>query len=728
MTRQLRRQVVVIQAQQQALRVRKAGLCAGAVLHAAQVFAQVAPEFHFQAVVTLGPRQFRGGLEAQQGGIGGAGLLVHQRKIAQGKGLQAAMADGRANLSSGCQLGARGLGLPQFVVQQAQVAMRVARPLPVTQFAGHLQGGAQMPQGPGLVAAHQRQGAQRPMQPAQPALLARLPGQRKNAVVMRLGLRQPPAVHLEVAQGVTHPQRDLVHITGQRQSGLQLRMCSVGLAVQQVQHRQPAHQQGLQHAVTGLQGQRQALRQVRPGQVVVAHLAFSRTQHGQHAGPLPGRQIAARGQWPGQVQPGAKWTRQAQRGCGIHQRAHSPVGQGLTGCGPINRGCAGLPAGCHQVVDIHTAVGNGLGFAQPRKVAAVAGRRGRAQCRQPFGRVVLHRAQQRKAARVEALHQRLLDQALQHISHPGQRQGRRRPGAEVQNSFTGRQRETAFEHRQLRQRALLGRVEQVPGPVQRGAQRGLAVMAATAAAQQPEAFTNALQLVGRRHHSRTRSGQLNGQRQTVQHLHQARQGRSVGRQQGGAQAGGLHALAEQLLGFGHAQWRQALQPFTVQAQHFAAGHQKAHLGQSAQPRAQAGVGMAGHLLEVVQQQQAFTPPGQRRHQLLHGVAAAQRHVQRLGYGLHHAVQRTGSRQVAEPGAAGVIAQPAAGVAQGQPGLAHAAGAQQGNQAAAFVVGLCQRLQGGVTAHEGIGVGAQVVGQGRNGHPQAVTAHHAVGLG
>ena len=325
---------------------------------------------------------------------------------------------------------------------------------------------------------------------------------------------------------------------------------------------------------------------------------------------------------------------------------------------------------------------------------------------------------------MQAAHQRLFDQRLQHVSHPRRVVER----CQVDHRLGRGQGEAAFEHRQLRQRCAFGGHEQIPRPIQRRAQRRLAIVPAAAAGQQAKAFAHAQHLVGRRHDARARRGEFDGQRQLVEQGHQLRQRGSVCGAQLRLKARGLHALQEHGLRFFGRHRRQHLHLLAGQAQHLAAGDDEARQRQGVQPHSQSGLGAACHLLEVVQHQQAFAARSQCRGELLHGICLAQRQVQRLGDGQRNAVAAARCGQVAEPRAAGVAAQPAAGVALCQTGLADAAHAQQADQPRAVFEASRQRAQCVVAADKGVGLGTQVVRQLVHRQPQAAALEHAVGLG
>ena len=194
--------------------------------------------------------------------------------------------------------------------------------------------------------------------------------------------------------------------------------------------------------------------------------------------------------------------------------------------------------------------------------------------------------------------------------------------------------------------------------------------------QQPEALVHARQHGRRRHHAHPRSGQFDGQRQTIEKLDKLRDGRSVRGCGCKPAPGGSGAVDEQQGRFVHIHRCQRHGLFAGQTEHFARGHQETSVRSAVEPAAQGLLGMASHLLEVVQDDQAPAAAGDGMAELLDRVVGPQWHAQALGHGLHDAFQTPCRRQVAEPCAAGEVAEPGPTEAYGQARLAGASDAKQ----------------------------------------------------
>ena len=417
-----------------------------------------------------------------------------------------------------------------------------------------------------------------------------------------------------------------------------------------------------------------------------------------------------------QVHAGLVRPLQRQRCPGTHQRA---AGQRRR----VGQDCA---AACgDEVVQLDAPVFDRPLRAECRKPGAVAGLRrqqGRraaagvaAVAAQVFVGVGLHAHQQVETFVFQSPHEGFVDQRMHCVHGPG------RMAQVLQSDHTlGRfKREAALEHRQLRERGLVGRGQQVPRPVERGAQCGLAVQPVAGRGQQLEALAHARQHCPRRQAAHPGSGQLDRQRQAVEQAHQRGNCRVIVRAGIEVAFGSGRAAAEQRFGVGRQHWRQRHRLFAGNAQHLARGDQKARLGCTFQPAAQGGLGVAGDLLEIVQDHQAGAAPGDGVAQLGQRVVFAQRHVQALGHGVQQAVGLARRGQVAKPHAARKVTQVGPAEVGGEPGLAAAAYAQQRHQPRARVKAPGQVAQGGAAADKGVALGWQAVADRSHRQPEGV---------
>ena len=151
---------------------------------------------------------------------------------------------------------------------------------------------------------------------------------------------------------------------------------------------------------------------------------------------------------------------------------------------------------------------------------------------QVLGGVDLHADEQVEAAIAAQAHERLVDERVDHVHDPR----RVVDAGEVEHRLGRLEREAALEDRQLGQRRLLGRRQQVPRPVECRAQGRLAVEALAPGREQLEALAHAPQQHARRHHAHPRRGQLDRQRQAVEQGHQRRD-RRVGLRRSGRKSG-----------------------------------------------------------------------------------------------------------------------------------------------------------------------------------------------
>ena len=411
---------------------------------------------------------------------------------------------------------------PSSCSTRPEVAVCIAGPLPVADLARQRQAARVVvarlgPGGPG-----QRDAAQVALQAALPAAVLQRLGQHQRLAVAALGFGQLRLAQVQPAQAVQGhaPGGDVAAGLGDgRCADSSICRASRMAAAAQFEVGDQAHHLGLHATGSPLACARARLdSQVRARTLGVAQ-QLQRTRRAR------GRRPRADG-WPAAPSAATACARstavaersgQAQRGPGIEQGTRRR----------LRRRPGGAPAGNDQVVGLGAAVGAWPAVRPGRRSVASAGARPPAAAPragtgslspdrgQLFAGVVLHAAQQVEAPAVDPRTSDFSTSACTTSRPRGRRRtppGRPRPRP--------REREAALEHRQLRQRRLFGRRQQVPGPVQRGAQRGLAVAAAAAAGQQLEALAHALQQHARRHHARPRRGQFDGQRQAVEQVDQ----------------------------------------------------------------------------------------------------------------------------------------------------------------------------------------------------------------
>ena len=175
--------------------------------------------------------------------------------------------------------------------------------------------------------------------------------------------------------------------------------------------------------------------------------------------------------------PDPEWPAQPQRRPGALQRVRGHIGVASRG---------GPATGHDEIVELGAAVGDRRLLVQAGKVRAVSHFR-REQRRRTASRVASRRAQVLRRILLHAHEQieaivghlpdkRLVHQRLQRIHGPRRVLVR----GQVEDRLHRLEREPALEHRQLRQRGLLGQRQQVPGPIEHRAQRRLPVHAPAA--------------------------------------------------------------------------------------------------------------------------------------------------------------------------------------------------------------------------------------------------------
>jgi len=392
------------------------------------------------------------------------------------------------------------------------------------------------------------------------------------------------------------------------------------------------------------------------------------------------------------------------------------------------------PTRSHQVVDFHAGSRHRALLAEPRKVPAVprlggGERRGAAPREAPFGAQVLRRVLLDAHQHVEPPvarppYEGLVEQRLHRADGPGLIL----VCGEVQHGLGGLHREAALEHRELRQRRLVGQRQQIPRPVEGRAQRRLPVTAPAGRRQQLEPLAHAREKRSRRHHAHSRCGQFDRQRQALEQLHQRIDGRTIlfGRLEVALRR--LRPLHEKHRGVGGRERRQREGLLPHESQHLARGHHEACLCRPLEPSPQRFFGVTRHLLEVVENDQTSAARCDGIAELGDRLFLAQRNGECLGDGVCNAVQASGLRQIAEPDTAGEVSEPAPTEARDQPRLARATDPQHRDETRAGVEAARQFGQGLATAHEGIKLGGQAVLDVPGRQPDVALADHAIALG
>ena len=166
------------------------------------------------------------------------------------------------------------------------------------------------------------------------------------------------------------------------------------------------------------------------------------------------------------------------------------------------------------------------------------------------------------------------------------------------------------------------------------------------------------------------------------------------------------AAHEEFDRLGRHQRRQRKRFLALDAQHLARGDQDARLTGPLEPASDRLLGMARHLLEIIEDHEAVPAPCNGMAELGHRVFVAQRHVEALGDGMHHPAQGAHRGQVAEPDTTRVVAQPEPAEPSGQARLAAAAHAQHRDETGAAFETFGKSAQRVVAADEGIALGRQ----------------------
>ena len=197
------------------------------------------------------------------------------------------------------------------------------------------------------------------------------------------------------------------------------------------------------------------------------------------------------------------------------------------------------------------------------------------------------------------------------------------------------QREAALEHRQLRERGLLGLRQQLPRPVERRAQRGLPLGAPPVVASSLNRSLMRASSVAA-HHPDAGGRQLDRQRQPVEQLDQRLdRGRvgAVGSKSRLADCARCTNSAEASRGASGASGSTARR----RARAPRARDEEARVAGAAEPVAERRLGVTRDLLEVVEHDQAAAATGDGVPELHRRIVLAERHVEGLGHRRRDAV-------------------------------------------------------------------------------------------
>ena len=204
-----------------------------------------------------------------------------------------------------------------------------------------------------------------------------------------------------------------------------------------------------------------------------------------------------------------------------------------------------------------------------------------------------------------ALHsqQRLVSQRLQGVEHVR--------SAQVEHRLRRVEGEAPGEHRRLRQGCALRGVEQRPRPLDRAAHRGLSrARPPSFAAKDVEGRVEALVQAVESEHVESRGGELDGQRQALELLHDGFDSRSrtvVELELRPARAG---SIREELGGDADRQGRDLTSHFTVDPQPLSRGGEQAGLRGVSEQRGDDARGRINHLLDAVENQQRSVTTGE----------------------------------------------------------------------------------------------------------------------
>jgi len=116
-----------------------------------------------------------------------------------------------------------------------------------------------------------------------------------------------------------------------------------------------------------------------------------------------------------------------------------------------------------------------------------------------------------------------------------------------------------------------------------------------------------------------------------------------------------HPAKKQVGGFLLGHRREHLGVLACDTQHFPARDDEPRFGCMLEPDAKTGIGVARHLLERVKKDETRTACGDRGGDLQHRIGFAEGNVECLCDCIDDTVESTCRRQVAEPGAARIVA-------------------------------------------------------------------------
>ena len=243
--------------------------------------------------------------------------------------------------------------------------------------------------------------------------------------------------------------------------------------------------------------------------------------------------------------------------------------------------------------------------------------------------------------------------------------------------------EAADERGQAPQHGPLARGQHVVAPVEQRPQRPLPLgRAVVARPQRGRAGAQVGQQLGRGHHVDAGRGQLDRQRHPVEPAPDLRdQPVRLGSVEGGAGVAPTGPLDEELdAGLGDRQRFEGERLLAGDAEALPAGGEEADAGARGEHPRDELTGAVEHVLAVVQHDQRVAGPQVLDHDV-EGVVVAEPCTQCVGDGGEHGAPGGDAREVDDPAAVGPVAGVGDGELEHQPGLAHPAGADDGDEPA-----------------------------------------------
>ena len=297
----------------------------------------------------------------------------------------------------------------------------------------------------------------------------------------------------------------------------------------------------------------------------------------------------------------------------------------------------------------------------------------------------------------EGADQGLVDEPLDDEQGPG----RLGPLGQVEHVLGGLHVEAAAEDAELDEGGLLPGLQELPGPAQGGVDGAVAVGQVAAAAPQAGGVGRDLAQEGLGgQHVGEAGGHLDGEGEAVDGVEEG--------VEAGAVDGPVGAQPEELGRLVGGQGAEAHDLLAGEVEGLAAGHQGGELGAGGGGGEGEGGDAVDGLLGVVEQEQEGAAQGESAGEGGDVVGDLDAQAEGGGDGADDVGDVGGLGEVAEPDLAGLALGEVAADLAGEPGLADAAGADEGDEAAAPPEGLAELLRLAPAADEGVGLGAEVV--------------------